>query len=124
MKLMKVIVIAMALVFSLSAVSLAASKMEGKEATLVGEVVDPACALKAGDMGRGEKHKPCAIACAKAGQTLGIWDQKTNKIYISLAPKPGEDPNVKLMPYIAKVVRVKGELFGGTGVVVKSVEPL
>jgi hypothetical protein len=92
--------------------------------TIVGEVVDPACYLVNG--ARGEGHKECAMACAKAGQTLAILERKTNKLYLSITDHPGEDPNKLLMDYIAQTVTVKGKLYtrgGVTGILVLAIEP-
>jgi hypothetical protein len=92
--------------------------------TIVGEVVDPACYLVNG--AHGEGHKECAIACAKAGQTLAILEKKTNKVYLSITDHPGEDPNKLLIDYVAQTVTVKGKLYtrgGVTGILVLAVEP-
>ena len=76
---------------------------------IVGEVVDPACWVING--AKGEAHKECAIACAKAGQTLAILERKTNKIYILASAKPGEDPNKDVVGYAGQAVLVKGKVF-------------
>lgn len=99
-------------------------KAGGVSRTIVGEVVDPACYLVNGAHGDG--HKECAAACAKAGQTLAILEKKTNKLYLLVAGRPGEDPNKDVMDFIAQTVLVKGKVYtrGGTsGIMVASVEP-
>ncbi|MGH7889996.1 MAG: hypothetical protein ACRENF_05540 [Thermodesulfobacteriota bacterium] len=53
--------------------------MGGNEATITGRVVDPACYI--GMNLKGESHKQCAAVCAKAGQALGILDEKTGVLY-------------------------------------------
>ena len=106
----------------------AASKKEAAVATgprsIVGEVVDPACWIVNG--AKGPTHKECAIACAKAGQVLGILETKTQKLYMVATDKPGEDPNKGLIDYVGQMVLVKGRVYsrgGATGIKITSVEP-
>ena len=92
--------------------------------SVIGEVVDPACWLVNG--AKGPSHKECAIACAKAGQVLGIVENKTQKLYMIATDKPGEDPNKGLVDYVGQTVLVKGRVYsrgGATGIKVTSVEP-
>ncbi|MGE5176838.1 MAG: hypothetical protein ACM3JJ_10740 [Hyphomicrobiales bacterium] len=92
--------------------------------TIVGEVVDPACWIING--AHGETHKECAIACAKAGQTLAILEKKTNRLYILASEKPGEDPNKGIIDFIAQNVTVTGKVYsrqGAWGIQVTSIEP-
>ena len=92
--------------------------------SVIGEVVDPACWLVNG--AKGPSHKECAIACAKAGQVLGIVENKTQKLFIVANDKPGEDPNKALVDYVGQTVLVKGRVYsrgGVTGIKVTSVEP-
>jgi hypothetical protein len=92
--------------------------------SVIGEVVDPACWLVNG--AKGPSHKECAIACAKAGQVLGIVENKTQKLYMIANDKPGEDPNKGLVDYVGQTVLVKGRVYsrgGATGIKVSSVEP-
>ena len=92
--------------------------------SVIGEIVDPACWIVNG--AKGESHKECAIACAKAGQTLAILEKKTGKLYYALTDKPGEDSNKGLIDYVAQTVLVKGKVFtrgGAVGIKVTSVEP-
>lgn len=110
---------------SLAAVSASAQGMGGKETTIKGEVVDTACFL----MGekRGAAHKECAIACAKAGQDLGIYDESTKTLYFLAGEKPGTDPNAQVKDHIAETIEVKGMVFeraGAKGIVIKSVTPV
>ena len=92
--------------------------------SIIGEVIDPACWVING--AKGETHKECAIACAKAGQTLAILERKTNKVFILASERPGEDPNKGLIDYIAQTVLVKGKIYARGGLLaiqVASVEP-
>jgi hypothetical protein len=91
-------------------------------ATLAGEIVDPQCWIQ--HDGRGKAHTGCALACAKAGQTLAFLDDKTGKLYQVLAPSHSADPNEPLYPWVGKPVIVKGDLMargGMNAIVIKSV---
>ena len=64
---------------------------KGEEVTVKGEVIDLWCYLEGGD--HGADHKDCATMCAKAGNPIGILDQKGN-IYVVMGLKehqPGKD---------------------------------
>ncbi len=102
----------------------AAVSGKGTPRSIIGEVVDPACWIVNG--AKGASHKECAIACAKAGQVLGIVENKTSKLYMVATDKPGEDPNKGLIDYVGQTVVVKGRVYtrgGATGIKVTSVEP-
>ncbi|MGH7682261.1 MAG: hypothetical protein ACRENN_09780 [Candidatus Eiseniibacteriota bacterium] len=105
-----------------TAKSTAASTTGPKQ--IIGEVIDPACWVING--AKGEAHKECAIACARAGQTLAILERKTNKVYILASERPGDDPNKAVMDYIAQAVLVKGKVYSRGGLMaiqVASIEP-
>jgi hypothetical protein len=92
--------------------------------TITGDVIDPSCWVMNG--AKGEAHKECMIACAKAGQTLAILEKKTNKVYILAAERPGEDPNKSVLDYAGMPVLVKGKVFTRGGIMaiqVASIEP-
>jgi hypothetical protein len=92
-----------------------------------GSVIGGSSTPRAGSStARGEAHKECAIACAKAGQTLAILERKTNKVYILASERPGEDPNKSLIDYVGQAVLVKGKVYtrgGLSAIQVASVEP-
>jgi uncharacterized low-complexity protein len=92
--------------------------------TIAGDIIDPSCWVMNG--AKGEAHKECMVACAKAGQTLAILEKKTNKVYILAAERPGEDPNKSVLDYAGMSVLVKGKVFTRGGIMaiqVASVEP-
>ena len=92
--------------------------------TIAGDVIDPSCWVMNG--AKGEAHKECMVACAKAGQTLAILEKKTNKVYILAAERPGEDPNKSVLDYAGMPVLVKGKVFTRGGIMaiqVASIEP-
>lgn len=92
--------------------------------TIVGEVVDPACWVVNG--AKGDTHKECTIACAKAGQVLAILEAKTNKLYLIATENPGEDPNKGVIDFAGMKVTVTGKFFtrgGVTAVKISSITP-
>jgi len=92
--------------------------------TIAGDIIDPSCWVMNG--AKGEAHKECMVACAKAGQTLAILEKKTNKVYILAAERPGEDPNKSVLDYAGMPVLVKGKVYTRGGIMaiqVASIEP-
>lgn len=101
----------------------AATKSSGSK-SIIGEVVDPACWIVNGS--KGDAHKECALACAKAGQVLGILERKTNKLFLLATERPGEDPNKNVIDFCGQTVQAKGRIFtrgGVTAIQIVSVEP-
>lgn len=88
-------------------------KETGKQATITGRVVDPACYIHMGL--KGESHKQCATACAKAGQTFGILDEKAGVLYQVLEGAIATDPNKLLWGHEEEIVTVKGIVFHKDG---------
>jgi len=91
----------------------AQEKTGGKEVTITGHVVDPACYISMGL--KGEQHKQCAVLCAKAGQAFGILDEKAGILYQVLEGSPGADPNKLLWDHAESKVTVKGIVFNKNG---------
>jgi hypothetical protein len=94
----------------------------GRETTIVGEVIDTVCYLSHGSTGKA--HRRCAEYCVRQGIPLGILEEKTGRVYLSL-PVDHSNPNAKLKDFIAEKVRVKGTIYskgGLTGIHVKRVE--
>lgn len=99
------------------------AKKPAKETTITGQVIDPACYMKMNQ--KGPDHKKCAQTCAKSGQTLAILEDKTNKIYISLADEMGGDPNAKILDLAEEKVKVTGKVIsmgGMSGIVISKAE--
>lgn len=96
------------------------TKKAGKEVILTGQVIDQACYIKEGRSG--PDHKKCAQACAKAGQSLAILDQKTGKIYVSMGAEMMDDPNAKIFDLAEEKVKVTGKVYekGGVSAIVIS----
>ena len=93
--------------------SLAGEAVGGKEMTITGRVVDPACYIHMGL--KGESHKQCATACAKAGQAFGILDEKAGVLYQVLEGAIATDPNKLLWGHEEEIVTVKGIVFHKDG---------
>lgn len=106
-------------------ISLGAHEKHGTSAgRVVGEVIDTVCYVSHDS--RGPEHLECARECAKNGVSLGILEEKTGRIYLSL-PVDHTNPNDKLMKFIARRVEVRGQVFrkgGLTGFFVESVREL
>jgi len=84
-----------------------------KTVTMQGEIVDPQCWIQ--HDGRGKAHAGCALACAKAGQTLAFLDDKTGTLYQLLAENHSSDPNEKWYGLVGKPVIVKGDVMARGG---------
>jgi hypothetical protein len=116
-------VIAVLALVSMSVAPFAAAQTTAIK-SIVGEVVDPACWIVNG--AKGEQHKECAIACAKAGQVLAILEAKTNKLYLIATENPGEDPNKGVIDFVAQKVTVTGKTYtrgGFTAIKIASITP-
>jgi hypothetical protein len=81
--------------------------------TMKGEIVDPQCWIQ--HDGRGKAHTGCAIACAKAGQTLAFLDERTGTLYQLLAENHSSNPNEKWYGLVGKPLIVRGDVMGRGG---------
>ena len=98
----------------------------GEYMTIVGEVMDPACFLEAGEKSIGTGHYQCAVDCARSGQTLAIYDRVKDRIYFIAGELPGQNSNAPLLPYIHKKVDVSGRVYhraDAWGIVIVKVAP-
>jgi hypothetical protein len=94
---------------------------EGKPITVTGTVVDTGCYLVHDS--KGPDHAQCAATCAKNGVPLAILDAD-GKIYMPIAADH-KNPNLKLMDFVEKKVKVTGtsvEKGGVNGIAIKTVE--
>jgi hypothetical protein len=94
-------------------VRMTSAEPKGDAVTLKGEVVDLWCYLEGGD--HGADHKECAVACAKAGNPIGLLTEKGD-IYVLMGIKdhqPGKDVLINKM---AETVTVEGTLVKKGGV--------
>ncbi|OIO36671.1 MAG: hypothetical protein AUJ74_01055 [Candidatus Omnitrophica bacterium CG1_02_44_16] len=94
-----------------------------EQKTIKGEVIDVSCYVAAG--AKGEAHKECAIACIKAGQPAGILEEITGKVYIAAKEEDHmNNPGAELLPYVAKMVEVKGDVKERGGVAIVDVKEI
>ncbi len=95
---------------------LAFGQPKGDKVTVKGEVVDLWCYLEGGD--RGADHKTCAIACAKAGNPIGLVTDK-DEVYVMMGLKDHQPGKDVLLDKMAETVTVEGTLVkkGGTQVI-------
>ena len=89
---------------------------KGEAITVKGEVVDLWCYLEGGD--HGAEHKKCAIACAKAGNPIGLVTAK-GEVYVMMGTKDHQPGRDVLLEKMAETVSVEGTLVkkGGTQVI-------
>lgn len=121
MKFAKILIV----VYFAAAVAVFAHEKPGNAGTkIVGEVIDTVCYVSHESRGLG--HLECARECAAKGISLGILQEKTGRVYLSL-PIDHSSPNEKLLEFIARRVEVRGAIFrkgGLTGIFVHSVREL
>ena len=120
--------LALVLVMSLSAASLAQGGMKGmksgQEITAKGEIVDLACYLDHGATGM--KHQQCALTCLKGGQPMGLLTPD-GKVYLLLADHQDGKAFDEAKTYAALQVEITGPLAekaGITGLTVEKVKKL
>lgn len=80
--------------------------------TIKGEVVDLWCYMD--HAARGEKHKACAVACAKMGNPIGIVDAKGN-IYVAVGSELHQSDRDRLIDKMAQQVTVTGKVVNRGG---------
>lgn len=103
----------------------AAGNETAHDTVLRGEVVENGCFVIGGR--RGESHHNCALACARAGENLGVLDDETKTLFIlvqDLTSGPQQNP---LVDYLAQRVEVRGttiERGGIHGIIVHQVKSL
>ena len=103
-------------------VTLGAARAE-TERTIVGQIMDSTCLAK------GEKpdadHADCARKCIQGGAPIAIVADRTNQVYIALAPE-GESIKEKLLPYVGRRCKLVGDVVAKGGsqfLVVRAVVP-
>ncbi len=114
----------MVLASAMTAVGLIAHEGHSGKTRIVGEVIDTVCYVSHDS--RGADHAECARECARQGISLGILEEKTGRVYISL-PVDHSNPNTKLLDHIAQHVEVQGAVYskgGLRGIFVESVRQL
>ncbi len=92
---------------------LAFGQPKGETVTVKGEVVDLWCYLEGGD--HGADHKKCAVACAKAGNPIGLVTEK-DEVYVMMGLKDHQPGKDVLIDKMAETVTVEGTLVKKGGV--------
>jgi hypothetical protein len=92
---------------------IAFAQPKGDKVKVKGEVVDLWCYLEGGD--RGADHKKCAIACAKAGNPIGLVTEK-DEVYVMMGMKDHQPGREVLIDKMADTVTVEGTLVKKGGV--------
>ena len=87
--------------------SAAYAEPQGETVRVKGEVVDLWCYLEGGD--HGADHKDCAIACAKAGNPIGLLTEKS-EIYVMMGLQDHQPGRDLLMDKMAATVTITGTL--------------
>ena len=89
---------------------------KGERVTIKGEVIDVWCYLEGDD--KGADHKKCAVACAKAGNPIGLLTEKGD-VYVLVGIKEHDSDKDALIKKMAETVSVEGTLVkkGGTQVI-------
>jgi hypothetical protein len=92
---------------------------QGETVKVKGEVIDLWCYLEGGD--HGAEHKSCGIACAKAGNPIGLLTEK-GEVYVMMGIKDHQPGKDVLIDKMAETVTVEGTLVkkGGTQVIYAS----
>ena len=80
--------------------------------TIKGEVVDLWCYMDHG--ARGEKHKACAVACAKMGNPIGIVDSEGN-VYVAVGAGLHQPYRDELIEKMAQEVTATGTVVSQGG---------
>ncbi len=111
MKIIRVLFVAPALL--VLGVWLAFGQPKGETVTVKGEVVDLWCYLEGGD--HGADHKKCAVACAKAGNPIGLVTEK-DEVYVMMGLKDHQPGKDVLIDKMAETVTVEGTLVKKGGV--------
>jgi hypothetical protein len=113
---MKTSLITALVILTISGFALA--QQNGKQITVVGEVVESQCYITGlTGPGKGIAHKECALKCAKGGIPLSILEDKTGKLYLAgQSKKAMTGANELLIPFIAEKVKVTGRVFEKGGI--------
>ena len=80
--------------------------------SLMGEILDPKCALGVMKPGFGKPHRSCAVRCLSGGipAVMRIKNSEGEENYCLIVGQGGEPINEDLLPYVADQVRICGEL--------------
>lgn len=79
---------------------------------LLGEILDPKCALGVMKPGYGKPHRSCAVRCIAGGipPVLRVRNREGESRYVLILGPDGRKINEDLLPFVADQVRICGEL--------------
>jgi hypothetical protein len=100
------------------------AQAQGKKVTITGTVVDTYCLVTMGM--EGSDHRQCATQCAKNGSPLGITDDRTGALYLTVGQKDMVYASPRLERYVERKVTVHGTVYEKDGlkmIVVDSATP-
>lgn len=113
MNTMRAAMLAMVALMVIGGSQVANGQPKGERVTVKGEVVDMWCYLEGGD--RGPAKKQCATMCAKAGNPIGLLDEKGN-LYLTAGLKDHQPAQTLLLGKMSQEVTVSGTLVKKGGV--------
>jgi hypothetical protein len=113
MKRLTLLLLPVALVLAAS-FALAAGAAKGKTGTWKGEVLDAGCYLGQGAMG--EKHKECALRCARNGMPIMLLTADGKAVLLT-PNHDNADPYEQLKGWAGSVVEVTGTMSSRGGAV-------
>jgi hypothetical protein len=108
------------LVLLISFVWLSSISGQTNEVTITGEVVDLVSYMTSGVKANTPAGIEIVNAGAKAGNPLGILEEKTGRLYVVTSKQASTGANQSLIPWIGTRVTVKGKVYskGGARVLV------
>lgn len=79
---------------------------------LLGEILDPKCALGVMKPGYGKPHRSCAVRCLAGGipPVLRVRNKEGESRYVLVLGLEGQQINDQLLPFVADQIRICGEL--------------
>jgi hypothetical protein len=97
------------------------AQQNNRPKTIKGEVVDLWCYMDHG--AHGEKHKACAVACARLGNPIGIVDAEGN-VYVAVGSQLHQPDRDRLIEKMAQQVTVTGTVVSRGGMKMLYVESI
>ncbi|HEY5998149.1 MAG TPA: hypothetical protein VI078_02480 [bacterium] len=113
--------IALAMLLAPWMTALAAAAGQEK-VSIKGEIIDTYCYATEG--AKGDGHRECALACAKAGIPVGLLEDGTDKVYVLLPNKAATALPASVLENMARKVTVNGTVITKGGSQFLSVDSL
>jgi hypothetical protein len=84
-----------------------------EEITVKGEILDLTCYLSRGS--KGERHKTCAVMCAKKGLPIGILTE-SGQVYLLIEDHDDPDPYADAKKLAGQQAEISGKKYAEGGV--------